>query len=77
MTLIGGTAALPFAVRAQQMPVIGFLCSGSSVSDGARVAAVERGLSESGYVLGRNVSAEYRWAEDQNDRLGALAIDLA
>ncbi len=77
VTLIGAAATLPFAVCAQQNPVIGFLCGGSSVSDAARVAAVERGLSESGFVLGRNVSAEYRWAEDQNDRLPALANDLA
>jgi putative ABC transport system substrate-binding protein len=77
ISLIGGTAALPFAVRAQQMPVIGFLCSGSSASDAPRVAAVEQGLSETGYTVGRNASAEYRWAEGQNDRLRALATDLA
>lgn len=59
------------------MPVIGFLCSGSSVSDAPRVAAVQRGLAESGYVVGRNAAAEYRWAGDQNDRLQTLAIDLA
>jgi putative ABC transport system substrate-binding protein len=47
------------------------------VSDAPRVAAVQRGLAESGYVVGRNASAEYRWAEDQNDRLRTLAIDLA
>jgi putative ABC transport system substrate-binding protein len=80
MTLLGGAAATwPLSARAQQgaMPVIGFLCSGSSVSDAPRVAAVQRGLAESGYVVGRNAAAEYRWAEDQNDRLLALAIDLA
>jgi putative ABC transport system substrate-binding protein len=80
MTLLGGAAATwPLSVRAQQsaMPVIGFLCGGSSVSDAPRVAAVERGLAESGYVIGRNASAQYRWAEDQNDRLQALATDLA
>jgi putative ABC transport system substrate-binding protein len=77
--LIGGAATWPLAARAQQgaMPVIGFLCSGSQVSDAPRVAAVQRGLSENGYVVGRNASAEYRWADDQNDRLRALAIDLA
>jgi putative ABC transport system substrate-binding protein len=79
ITLIGVAATWPFAARAQQgaMPVIGFLCSGSSVSDAWRVAAVQRGLNESGYVVGRNATAEYRWAESQYDRLRALAIDLA
>jgi putative tryptophan/tyrosine transport system substrate-binding protein len=80
MTLLGGAAATwPLSARAQQgaMPVIGFLCSGSSVSDAPRIAAVQRGLAESGYVVGRNAVAEYRWAEGQNDRLRALAIDLA
>jgi putative tryptophan/tyrosine transport system substrate-binding protein len=71
-------AARPLAVWAQKpVPVIGFLCSGSSESDAPRVAAVQRGLNESGYVVGHNVSAEYRWAEGQYDRLRALAIDLA
>ena len=80
ITLLGGAATMwPFAARAQQaaMPVIGFLCSGSRESDAPRLAAVQRGLDESGYVVGRNASAEYRWAENQNDRLVALAIDLA
>ena len=79
INLIGGAVTWPLAARAQQgaMPVIGFLCSGSQVSDAPRVAAVQRGLSENGYVVGRNASAEYRWADDQNDRLRALAIDLA
>src|SRR5437870_5626728 len=82
ITLLGGGAvasARPICARAQPraMPVIGFLCGGSPESDASRVAAVQQGLSESGYVLGRNASAEYRWAEDQNDRLQAMAIDLA
>jgi putative tryptophan/tyrosine transport system substrate-binding protein len=79
ITLIGGAATWPFAAHAQSgaMPVIGFLCSGSPESDAPRVAAVQRGLNESGYVEGRNAAAEYRWAEDQYDRLQALAIDLA
>jgi putative tryptophan/tyrosine transport system substrate-binding protein len=77
--LIGVAATWPFAARAQQQafPVVGFLCSGSSESDAPRVAAVQRGMHESGYVVGRNVSAEYRWAGGQNDRLRTLAIDLA
>jgi hypothetical protein len=44
------------------MPVVGFLCSGSPESDASRVAAVQQGLNESGYVVGQNASAEYRWA---------------
>jgi putative tryptophan/tyrosine transport system substrate-binding protein len=79
ITLFGGAATWPFAAYAQSgaMPVIGFLCSGSPESDAPRVAAVKRGLKESGYVEGRNAAAEYRWAEGQYDRLRALAIDLA
>jgi putative tryptophan/tyrosine transport system substrate-binding protein len=79
IALVGGAAAaVPFAVRAQQtvMPVIGYVGTGSPESDAFRLPSFYQGLSESGYVEGRNVTIEYRWAEGQNDRLPALMADL-
>jgi len=79
ITLIGGSAATwPLAALAQQaaMPVVGYL-SGYAPDEGeSRAAAFRRGLQESGYVVGQNVAIEYRWAEDQIDRLPALAAEL-
>jgi putative ABC transport system substrate-binding protein len=75
---LGGAAAWPLAARAQQsaMPVIGFLSSGTQESDAFRLTAIRRGLNEVGYVVGRNVAIEYRWAENQNERLPKLAMEL-
>src|SRR5262245_63408374 len=74
----GGVVAWPLAANAQQatMPVIGFLNSTSLDGYGPMLNAFRQGLQESGYVEGRNVAIEYRWAEGRNDRLSAMAAEL-
>src|SRR5262245_57941538 len=76
--LLGGAAAWPVVARAQQptIPTIGVLSTEAPGLGKHWMQALRQGLSESGYVEGRNVAVEYRWAEGHNDRLPVLAADL-
>ena len=74
--VLGGGLAWPLAARAQQPPVIGFLHSGSPEPNAKRVAGLRKGLADAGFVEGKNVAIEFRWAEGKDDRLPELASDL-
>jgi putative tryptophan/tyrosine transport system substrate-binding protein len=78
IALIGGAAAWPLTSHSQQMalPKVGFLNSASAEGYASMAAAFREGLKETGYVEGQNVTIEYRWADDQYDRLPALAAEL-
>jgi putative ABC transport system substrate-binding protein len=78
MLMLGGALAASRSLRAQQkLPVIGYLSTFSPGASASYVAAFREGLSERGWVEGQNVLIEYRWAEGNDDRLPALAADLA
>jgi ABC-type uncharacterized transport system substrate-binding protein len=78
IALLGGAAAWPLAVHAQQpaLPVIGFVDSGTPETSVSRLLAFRQGLNETGYVEGQNVTIEYRWAEGRYERYPELITDL-
>src|SRR5262247_957235 len=78
VVLLGGSAAWPLAARAQQTvtPVVGYLYSVAPEAGAPMLAAFRKGLSEVGFSEGRNVEIEYRWANNEPERLPELAADL-
>jgi len=78
ITLLGGAVAWPVAARAQQpaMPTVGYLYVATPEAHAGRLAAFRKGLSETGYVKGRNAAIEYRWAHNDTARLPGLLADL-
>src|SRR5215470_12422336 len=78
VTLVGGAASWPLAARAQQpsLPVIAFISSRSADASVRVAAAFHKGLNETGYVEGQNVTIEYHWLEGRYDRLSAILANL-
>src|SRR6516225_5671730 len=78
ITMFGGAVASPLAVRAQQpgLPVVGFLRPDTPAGGGDIAAAFRKGLSETGFVEGRNLVIEFRWGQNDRGRLPELAADL-
>jgi putative ABC transport system substrate-binding protein len=79
ITLLGGAAAWPLAARAQQparLPTIGFFSAGSAAAMSSWVAALVQRMRELGWIEGRTVAMEYRWADGHNDRLAEIAAEL-
>src|SRR4051812_39177082 len=78
LSVLGGAAAAwPLAARAQQpLPVVGFLHPGTAEATVSTITAFRKGLSETGFIEGRNVVVEYRWANNRYDRLAALVAEL-
>ena len=72
---LGSAAAWPYVIAAQQVPVVGYLYSGSPASP-LLLAAFHKGLGETGHIEGQNVTVEYRWANNAFDQLPGLAADL-
>ena len=79
ITLLGGAGAWPFAARAQQatMPLVGFLSGRSQEELAGDAAAFRQGLSEMGYLAGRDIGLEYRWGEGRNERLPGGCLRLS
>src|SRR5215813_9525970 len=78
ITLLGGAAAWPLAARAQQrgVPVVGFLRGGTAAANANLLAAFRKGLSETGFVEGRNLAIEFRWGLDSPERRAEAAADM-
>jgi ABC-type uncharacterized transport system substrate-binding protein len=77
ITFFGGVAAWPVAARAQaKLPTIGFLIAGTPASHGAWFAALVQRLRELGWIEGRNLTIEYRWAEARNERFAEIAAEF-
>src|SRR5262249_42517999 len=80
ITLLGGAAAWPFAVRAQQTakrPIVGFLGDSTPLAESERAAAFARRLHDLGWIEGRTIAIEYRWADGRSERLAEIAAEFA